>query len=187
MPNQKKTFTYQVKVFRDSPKEIAKRIEIKYYCSENSTPIEHDLNVTMTLENAWEGFSVDYQSKNVTSDRYQEIYDSETDDTGTDDAASKIYYVIKQNRFHDNVETPIYQTLQPLYHRLKIKYPRLRFSHLEAEIINVYQTIRSGTKEWLTDQGLEPSRKPLASGAQEHLDDIRKVIDAYRAGLDAEE
>lgn len=98
MPNQKKTFTYQVKVFRDSPKEIAKRIEIKYYCSENSTRIEDDLNVTVTLENAWTGFSLDYQNKNVTSNQYQEIDDSEADETGTDDAASKIYYVFKQNR-----------------------------------------------------------------------------------------
>lgn len=78
-PNQKKTFTYQVKVFRDCPGEIAKRFEIKYYFSENNTRIEHDSNVTITLENAREKFSVDYQSKNVTSDKYQEIYNLKAD------------------------------------------------------------------------------------------------------------
>lgn len=38
----------------------------------------------------------------------------------------------------------------------------------------------------MIDQGLKPSPLPLNTGAQKHLDDIRKVIEGYTAELDTE-
>ena len=183
--SQEKTFIYKVNIIRDQPNEIARQIKIAYYFAANNTIIENGLNIDITLENNWEGFDLNYQNKTVTSEKYEEVNNSLDDDV--DDDALKIYYVINNNRFHDNVETPIYQTLQSLYYRLKKDYRHLRFLHLEKNIIKVYQKIRSGTKEWMLDQGLKASQKPLDASAQEHLDDIKKVIEAYLKKLDAEE